>query len=83
MKHLLLLGLCLLTSYAYAQQPTLSGRITDKNNTSIPFTNVFLKNTSYGTTTDKTGRFRLTSVPGTYTLVISSVGYATYTHRGT
>lgn len=42
----------------------------------VPFINVFLKNTTIGTSTDNTGHYRLTNLPiGRYTLVVSGIGY--------
>ncbi|WP_377906885.1 carboxypeptidase-like regulatory domain-containing protein [Algoriphagus namhaensis] len=47
----------------------------------LPFTNVFLNNTTIGTTTDEDGFFELSrpDLPGTFQLVASFVGYTTST----
>lgn len=47
----------------------------------MPFTNVFLNNTTIGTTTDEEGYFVLSrpDLPGTFQLVASFVGYTTST----
>ena len=59
---------------------TIVGKITDKelNNEPLPFANVLIKGTTKGTTTDIDGLFEIAGVdPGTYTLVISFIGYKT------
>ncbi len=59
---------------------SIVGTITDKemNNDPLPFANVQIEGSTKGTTTDMDGLYELASVdPGTYTLVISFVGYET------
>lgn len=42
----------------------------------IPFANVFIKNTTIGTTTDATGHFQLINMPeGTHTICVRTLGY--------
>ena len=42
----------------------------------IPFANVYLKNTTIGTTTDATGHFQLINMPeGTHTVCVRTMGY--------
>jgi len=65
----------------YAQTPpttTLTGRVTDvTTGKEMPFANVFINNTTRGTSTDENGQYRLTQVPiGTVEVVASFVGYA-------
>ena len=44
------------------------------------FTNVYLKGTNYGGSTDVNGYFNINRIPdGRYTLLITSVGYDTIT----
>lgn len=58
----------------------LKGRIiADSGGTPLAAASVFLSNTSVGTATDSTGGFRLWVPSGKYDLVVSSVGYETYT----
>jgi TonB-dependent receptor len=48
------------------------------NNGPLPFANVQIKGTSKGTTTDIDGLYEISTVePGTYTIVISFIGYET------
>ncbi len=58
---------------------TLQGVVLDKetNNEPLPFANVFIKGSQSGTTTDLDGVYLFKVDPGTYTVVISFVGYRT------
>ena len=59
----------------YAQKNSVSGKISSKG-VPIPYANVFLKQTKLGTTTDENGFFFLKNIPsGTFTIIISSIGY--------
>lgn len=61
-----------------AAQVALSGTVRDSlTRQPLPFASIFLANTTYGTTTDAQGRYRLAGVPGgSYTLAASYLGYA-------
>lgn len=57
----------------------IEGKIIEKTKVAVPFANVYINNTSIGTTTDKNGFFTLT-IPARIQkidLVISFVGYVT------
>ncbi|MDI1321370.1 MAG: carboxypeptidase-like regulatory domain-containing protein [Algoriphagus sp.] len=58
---------------------TISGVVTDaKSGEPMPFTNVFLNNTTIGNTTNEKGEFKITGdLPKTLELVASFVGYIT------
>ncbi|WP_435414280.1 TonB-dependent receptor [Polaribacter aestuariivivens] len=59
----------------YAQNNSISGRVTS-NGASLPYVNIYLKNTKQGTSTNEKGFFELKNIPnGTYTIVASSVGF--------
>ncbi|MCD8080101.1 MAG: carboxypeptidase-like regulatory domain-containing protein, partial [Bacteroides sp.] len=60
---------------------TLRGTVTTTNKEAIEYASVYLKNTSYGTTTDLKGKFYIHVKPGTYTLVVSTLGYQTYEEK--
>ncbi len=71
--------LCLLGHGLQAQ--TIKGKVQDAKTLEIlPFANVFLNNTTIGTTSDVKGNFELRSIkqPGTYELIVSFVGYETF-----
>src|SRR6478736_902233 len=60
------------------QTGSITGKILDENNKALPLANIYLKETRLGTISDEKGFFVLTSVEGgTYTLVVSSLGYST------
>src|SRR5919202_5520062 len=62
---------------AQAQGRVVTGTITDvADGNGLPGANVLVKGTANGTTTDASGKFRLSIPTGNVTLVISSVGYA-------
>lgn len=77
MKHYLLIAVLLLTSYfSYAQERTVSGKVTDESNNSMPGVNIMVMGSSAGTTTDIDGNFKL-SVDPEATLRFSFIGYST------
>ncbi len=56
-------------------QHTLSGKVSFDGEP-LPFANVYLKGTSFGTTSDENGDFQLTNIPsGTYQIIASFTGY--------
>lgn len=78
MKNTLLLLSLLITSTIHAQL-TLKGKVVDEFNNPMPFVNVFLKNTTHGTTTNDDGTFFLKTKKYRGTLEISFVGFQTQT----
>ena len=76
MRKILLVFLCMLQiAFVHAQERTISGRVTSKDDgLPLPGVNVILKGTATGTTTDADGKFTL-SVPGANaTLTFSFIG---------
>jgi hypothetical protein len=65
----------LLTTGSFAQ--SLTGHIQDENDDPVPFANIFIKELGSGSAADAQGKYYLTMDPGTYTLVISSIGFNT------
>ncbi len=81
MKSLFVLFVLLtFPNYLFAQG-SLKGRVVNADDGKLlPFANVFLANTTKGTTTSDQGEFTLTQIPaGTQELVISYVGFQTQT----
>jgi iron complex outermembrane receptor protein len=78
MKLLFNVLLLLAVSSIYAQN-NLKGIITDKNtNEPITFANIYIPQLEKGATTDDNGAFTLSNIPnGTYSLVVSYIGYET------
>lgn len=76
-KYLLMVVAFSVMSFAWAQERTITGTITDsESGETIPGANVVEKGTSNGTITDFDGNYRIT-VSDDATLVVSFVGYVT------
>jgi len=60
-----------------AQNGTVSGKVTDKNNAPLAKASITVKGQSTATATDEQGLFTLQNVPASGTLAISFIGYAT------
>lgn len=69
--------LMLLVSHSlFSQHKTMiSGKVLSLEKTAVDFATVYLKGTSYGGTTDEEGIYHLHAPAGTYTLVVSAIGY--------
>ncbi|KJD36739.1 collagen-binding protein [Tamlana sedimentorum] len=83
MKHLSLI-IVLFTSFMCLSQEkfSISGTITDATNgETLLGATVYLKNTNFGATTNEYGFFSLTAPKGDYGLVISYVGYQTFSQN--
>ena len=77
-KFLFFITFSLLSSLIFAQRGELTGTLIDTEfNDVLPFANVVVKNTNYGTTTDFEGNYSLKLDEGTYTIVFSFIGYET------
>jgi hypothetical protein len=74
---ILLIGCC----FTLAAQRQVSGRVLDAlSKAPVASANVFLASTSIGTTTREQGTFLISQLPqGSYDLVVSCIGYETYT----
>ena len=73
--------LLLLTTAARAQTGTIRGFVYDKaTGEPVIFTNVILKGTTTGAATDVNGYYSISKIaPGTYTLMVTYLGYDTLT----
>lgn len=79
-----LLAFLMLAANAVVAQSKIKGTVVDgENNEPLPGANVLLKGTHTGTTTDFNGKFVLEVKPGTYTVIISYVGYEDYSKKVT
>lgn len=77
MKQILLGCTLFIVSFGYAQQ-TITGTVTSATDGStIPFVNVFIKNTTQGTTTDINGKYSITLKTNNDVLVFSTLGFTT------
>ncbi len=73
------LMLCMFAFHSKAQTGSIRGFVYDKSNGEPAiFTTVYLKGTTIGTVTDVNGYFNITKLtPGTYTLMVTALGYDT------
>ena len=67
----------LITTSALAQQTSFRGRVIDeKTKEALPFVNLFISNTTKGTSSNEAGEFTFKNLPvGSYNVVASLVGY--------
>jgi hypothetical protein len=70
-----LIILTTLSFKASGQQFVLSGRITDQKNAQIGFVSVYIRNSTYGTTSNENGRYQFKLDPGNYDVIYRFVGY--------
>ncbi len=70
---------CLLNSFSWGQSTTvtISGTVTDdKTGKPLPYANVYLNNSSIGTTTNENGAYTLSNLPiGSMEIAVSLLGY--------
>ncbi|WP_417356126.1 TonB-dependent receptor [Flavobacterium sp.] len=65
------------TPIARTQQTgTVKGQVTEKGNP-LPFASVHVKETGYGISADENGKYSIKLPQGSYTIIVSSVGYKT------
>ena len=78
MRIIIVLGLLFFQVLAFSQTGTIRGFVYDKvSGEPIIFTNVILKGTSIGASTDVNGYYSISRIkPGSYTLIVSALGYA-------
>ena len=78
MKKILLLTLFLATAcrFAFAQESSISGRITDETGASMPGVNITVKGTAKRSLTDRDGKFVLSASPDAI-IQIAFIGYQT------
>lgn len=67
-----------LVSFAFAQNATISGTITEEDSP-VPFANVYIKGTSVGTTSDIDGKYTLEVPSGYWNLSVQTQGYRSQT----
>ncbi|KLT65885.1 DUF5686 and carboxypeptidase regulatory-like domain-containing protein [Pedobacter sp. BMA] len=74
-----LIFFCFTTSLAFAQH-LISGTIKDNNGQPIPFTSVYLKNTTTGTSANVDGKYEMKLKRGQQTISFRAVGYKQQDH---
>ena len=56
----------------------ISGVISDSNGEPLPFASIYIKNTTYGVSSNAFGEYFIELDPGEYTIVYSYIGYDNY-----
>ena len=74
-KSLLSVFLFLFSVVLFAQQVSVSGKITDEKNQALSFSSVLVKGSTQGTNANADGFYSLKLNPGTYELIFQYVGY--------
>jgi hypothetical protein len=74
-KQLFLLLTALIGLSGYAA--TISGTITQKSGTVLPYSSILVKGTAQGVSANNQGKYQLQLAPGEYTLVCQYIGYQT------
>jgi len=76
MKRIILIfSLILSFSVVFAQQKSVTGRVTDENNDPIPGANVVVKGTTIGTITDADGNYKLQVPESAKILTFTFIGF--------
>jgi TonB-linked SusC/RagA family outer membrane protein len=74
LKLAMVVMLSVCTTLLFAQEKTLTGKVTDENGASMPGVNIIVKGTSKGTVTDVNGDYSI-SAQGTDVLLFTFIGY--------
>ena len=76
MKRIFLLfSLIISFSVLYAQQKSVTGKVTDENNEPVPGANVIVKGTTSGAVTDMDGNFKLQVPESAKVLTVTFIGF--------
>ena len=59
----------------------ITGTITNQGGEPLPYVNVYVENTSIGTTTNGTGKYTLKLEPGTYNIIYQFIGFKIYKEK--
>ncbi|MGI4727226.1 MAG: DUF5686 and carboxypeptidase regulatory-like domain-containing protein [Janthinobacterium lividum] len=72
---LLLLLPFIILEAAFCQQISISGKITDEKGKPVPFTSIYIKSTTQGTSANDRGLYEFRVAPGTYDVIYRYVGF--------
>ena len=72
----ILLSLSLLLGTYVSLAGRISGTVTDENGKPLPYSSIWVKGTTKGTTANSEGKYFLELGPGTYTIVCQHIGYS-------
>ena len=65
------------SAYSQRAETVISGKVFSTEKGIVEFATVYLKNTGYGSVTNQEGIYHMSAKPGSYTLVVSAIGYET------
>ncbi len=83
-RYVLVCAMLMLSIITYAQTGSLSGKVSDEKNETLPGASIAIKELTKGTTTDAEGNFRIAGIlNGDYTVVISFIGYQPFQKKVT
>lgn len=71
----LLIFISILFTSFHSNAITISGFILDENSRPLPFSSIYIKGSTKGTTANAEGKYALDLLPGKYTIVSTHVGY--------
>lgn len=75
LKLLLLSGLILFTQQLWAQNKTVTGKVTDANGVGLSGVSIRVKGTNTGTSTGNDGSYSIVMPKGLNTLIFSNIGF--------
>ncbi|GAB3930971.1 SusC/RagA family TonB-linked outer membrane protein [Mucilaginibacter myungsuensis] len=83
-KYMLFFALLFTSAMVFAQTRSITGKVVDENNLSLPGATVAVSGTTLAASTDANGVFKITGVkPGTYTVTATFIGYNALTQQVT
>lgn len=69
--------LLLILSFSYSKASVIKGKVTDENNTPLPYANIIILGTTEGTATNQNGEFVINTNKEKITLIFSYTGFNT------
>jgi hypothetical protein len=75
LKPLMVFAFLFSTAVLFAQERSVSGKVSDENGMGIPGVNILIRGTSNGTTSDAEGKYSISVSSGEDVLVFSFIGY--------
>ena len=75
-RYVLVCAMLMLSIITYAQTGSISGKVSDEKNETLPGASIAIKELAKATTTDAEGNFKIGGIPnGEYTVAVSFIGY--------
>ncbi|HEX8377601.1 MAG TPA: SusC/RagA family TonB-linked outer membrane protein, partial [Pedobacter sp.] len=75
-RYVLVCAMLMLSIITYAQTGSITGKVSDEKNETLPGASIAIKELAKATTTDAEGNFKIGGIPnGEYTVAVSFIGY--------